>query len=80
MHKRSPPPTREELERIDPTEAREIEALRHNVRQLHRESQDFRALSAELTRRHDLMARSRGLRLARRLRGLRDRLSGTVST
>jgi len=30
--------TVEELERIDPAWAREIEALRHNIRQLHRES------------------------------------------
>lgn len=35
-------PTREELERIDPAETREITALRHNIRQLHAESQMFR--------------------------------------
>ena len=40
--------TVEELERIDPTEAREIEALRHNIRQLHHESQEGRATSTWL--------------------------------
>ncbi len=34
-------PTREELERVDPAEKRELSALRHNVSQLHAESQMF---------------------------------------
>jgi len=38
LRKRPADITVEELERIDPTEAREIEALRHNLRQLHHES------------------------------------------
>jgi len=40
--------TVEELERIDPGDAREIEALRHNIRQLHHESQQAQASAAWL--------------------------------
>ena len=36
-------PSRDELERIDPAEPREISALRHNVRQLQRESAQARS-------------------------------------
>ena len=35
LAKRPGRPTVEELERVDPTEPRELAALRHNVRQLH---------------------------------------------
>jgi SAM-dependent methyltransferase len=38
LRKRAVDITVEELERIDPADAREIEALRHNIRQLHHES------------------------------------------
>lgn len=37
MRPRSPAPSREELERAEPGEAREVEALRHNLAQLRRE-------------------------------------------
>ena len=38
LQKRAVEITAEELERIDPTDPREIDALRHNIRQLHHES------------------------------------------
>ncbi|MDQ3122144.1 MAG: class I SAM-dependent methyltransferase [Actinomycetota bacterium] len=38
LRKRAAKITAEELERIDPSDEREIEALRHNLRQLHHES------------------------------------------
>ena len=41
LRKRPKRPTREELERINPEEPREVAALRHNIRQLHAESQMF---------------------------------------
>ena len=42
--------TAEELERIDPGDARELEALRHNIRQLHHESQKAQESAAWLER------------------------------
>jgi 2-polyprenyl-3-methyl-5-hydroxy-6-metoxy-1,4-benzoquinol methylase len=39
LRRKATRPTEEELERIDPQEEREIAALRHNIRQLHAESQ-----------------------------------------
>jgi SAM-dependent methyltransferase len=38
LRKRAVTLTPSELERVDPSEPREVEALRHNIRQLHRES------------------------------------------
>ncbi len=46
--KRSVAVTVEELERIDPAETREIEALRHNIRQLHHESRKAQEAAAWL--------------------------------
>ena len=43
LRRRSVEATREELERIEPDEPREIAALRHNIAQLHRESRQGRA-------------------------------------
>ncbi len=42
LRKRAGEITAEALERIDPANAKEIEALRHNLRQLHYESQNAR--------------------------------------
>ena len=42
--------TVEELERIDPGDVREIEALRHNIRQLHHESRKAQESAAWLER------------------------------
>ncbi len=44
LRKRGPAPTQEELERIRPDEPREVTALQHNLRQVHRESREFRGL------------------------------------
>ena len=48
--------TVEELERVDPADAREIEALRHNIRQLHHESQKARESAAWLERERAALA------------------------
>jgi len=48
LSKRAVDVTAEELERIDPADAREIEALRHNIRQLHHESLTAREATAWL--------------------------------
>jgi SAM-dependent methyltransferase len=58
MRKRAVEVSAEELERIDPGEPREIEALRHNLRQLHTERQ----------RRMEQITSSRSWRLTRPLR------------
>ena len=79
LRKRAIQITAEELERIDPADEREIEALRHNLRQLHHESQTAReavgwlqsqAAVSRAARRPS--ARSRAT--ARRLRGSRPAL------
>jgi hypothetical protein len=64
-------PSRAELERIDPAEAREITALRHNIRQLQRESA---AASAEAARIIESFERSRSWRLTEPLRRLGARV------
>lgn len=48
--------TVEELEGVDPADAREIEALRHNIRQLHHESQKARDSAAWLERERAALA------------------------
>ncbi len=48
LRKRSLEVTAAELERIDPAEARELHALRHNLRQLHHESQTAQEAAAWL--------------------------------
>jgi SAM-dependent methyltransferase len=45
-----PPPSLEELQRIDGGDRREVEALVHNIRQLHAESRRYRAAAAEYDR------------------------------
>lgn len=58
--------TVEELARIDPTDDRELEALRHNIRQLHRESQQAREAVGWLERQRASQPQvRRALRLAR---------------
>lgn len=41
LRRKAKRPTQEDLERIEPHEEREIAAVRHNIRQLHAESQTF---------------------------------------
>jgi len=48
LRKRAVDLTAEELERIDLAAVREIEALKHNLRQLHHESQSAREAAAWL--------------------------------
>lgn len=48
--------TIETLERIDPADRREIDALRHNIRQLHHESQKAREAVAWLESQHTVLA------------------------
>jgi hypothetical protein len=67
---RPEPPTREELERTDPSEPREIAALRHNVRQLQREAAGLRA---NLRQTVDGYESSRSWRLTEPLRRLTRR-------
>jgi SAM-dependent methyltransferase len=64
-------PSRSQLERIDPAEAREITALQHNIRQLQRESA---AASAEASRIVASFERTRSWRLTAPLRRLGERL------
>ena len=65
MRKRDVPVTPEELERIDPSDEREVRALRHNLRQVQRESLRVQeACAAEL----DALRRSWSWRLTRPLR------------
>lgn len=45
----------DELERIDPDDPREIEALRHNIRQLHAESRKHREAFIWLEREHEAL-------------------------
>ena len=63
LRKRAVELTVEELERLDPAEAREVEALRHNLRQLHNESRKAREavtwLEAERASRFGLFRRRR---------------------
>jgi SAM-dependent methyltransferase len=60
------PPSAAELERVDPDEPREIEALRHNIRQLRREA------AAEIAGIVDRYESSRSWRLTAPLRALRE--------
>jgi hypothetical protein len=46
----------EELERIDPDDPREVEALRHNIRQLHAESRKLQEAFLWLEREHEVLA------------------------
>jgi len=70
-HAKEEPPSSGELERVDGTEPREVAALRHNIRQLQRESA---ALGASLAN----VESSRSWRIAAALRRLRDRLTAYV--
>lgn len=72
MRKRPGTFRRDDLERIDPVaEPRELAALQHNIRQLHRESAEFQAGAASIARAYE---RSRAVRFARRVRGVQSRL------
>jgi SAM-dependent methyltransferase len=71
MRKRDVSPTKEDLERIDPCDDREVLALRHNLRQVQREGAAVReAHAAEL----HMFEQSRSWRLTRPLRGVAQRL------
>ncbi|MEP6977196.1 MAG: class I SAM-dependent methyltransferase [Thermoleophilia bacterium] len=75
MRKRAGTFTREELERIDAvTEPRELAALRHNIRQLHRESDELEARAASIDRAYQALEESRAVRFVRRLRNAQSRL------
>ena len=58
LRKRAVEVTVEELERIDPTDPREIEALKHNIRQLHHESWKARDAVAWLQSQRAVLAES----------------------
>jgi SAM-dependent methyltransferase len=66
MRKRDTNPTPEELERIDPSDRREILALRHNLRQVQREGVQVREAGAAELR---ALEHSLSWRLTRPLRG-----------
>jgi SAM-dependent methyltransferase len=58
LRKRAVEVTVEELERIDPTDPREIDALKHNIRQLHHESWKARDAVAWLEHQRAALAES----------------------
>jgi SAM-dependent methyltransferase len=75
--------TREELERIDPGEPRELLALQHNIGQLRKETADLRrdltweqGERAALQAQYDTLAQSRSWQLTRPLRQAAERARG----
>lgn len=69
------PPQASELERVDASEPREIEAMRHNIRQLRREAA---AAHAEVERVIQSYESSRSWRLTAPLRTLRERAAARL--